>query len=146
MRPITSLVLAIVMTCCAVPVQGCAPFFAALPAVIAAATTAGQVIDTIESFLRSHDVHSKAIDDAMTSAHAALAAVTDAAKGATDIHDANLNAALEAFQEAYEQLLVAVAPFGVSMAPDGGRLAVAGPGTLVVPSPPTMRLSLEGER
>lgn len=122
---------------------GCAPFFAALPTIIAAASTASDVITEIEHFVSTR-VHDPSVDVAITKARAALAAVREAAAGAKDIHDRDFVAALEAWDKAYRELLVVTGPLGVHAPPEGGRLAAPGPNELVVPSAPVLRLSMEG--
>lgn len=136
-----SMVTALVM---ALSLQGCGAALSAIPVIISAATTAGEVIDSIESFVRAHNVNEKAVDDALISTRAALVAVLNAAEGAKDLHDQALQSALDHFQSAYSALLVAIAPFGVHAPAEGGRLAASNGGAeLEVPNAAQMRLALE---
>jgi hypothetical protein len=123
----------------------CAAMFAALPTIIAAAETASDVINAIDSFVQQRE-HDHAIDVAITKARAALIAVRRAAAGAKDLHDGDLQAALTEFQAAYQAVLDLVAPLGIHAPPDDGRLAAPSPGELIVPSAPALRLELEGQR
>lgn len=127
------------------PQYGCGAIMAAIPIVVTAAQTAGEVIDAISDFVHGHGVQDAAVNEALVRARAALVAVLNAADGAKDIHDQQLQKALDAFQSAYAALLVAVGPYGVHPAPESGRLAAAGPGQLDVPDAPALRLSLEGK-
>jgi hypothetical protein len=134
--------MAMVLTCSA---AGCAAVFAALPAIVAAADTASDVISAIDSFVKQR-AHDQAIDVAITKAREALIAVRRAAAGAQSIRDGDLQAALASFQAAYEALLDVVKPLGVHAPQDDGRLAMAGPDELIVPSAPALRLEMEGQR
>ena len=142
MRSIHAFVLA---TTLALTAAGCGAVLSAIPVVISAATTAGEVVDAIESFVRAHNVHEKAVDDALISTRAALVAVLNAADGARSIHDQNLQAALDHFQSAYNALLAAVAPFGIHAPVEGGRLGAISQEQLEVPTAPQLRLSFEGQ-
>jgi hypothetical protein len=141
MRTITALVLAAALTM----TTACGALMSAIPIVSTAAQTAGEVLDAISDFLRGHGVQDAAVNEALVRARAALVVVLNAADDAKDVHDQELQKALDAFQSAYAALLIAVGPYGVRPAPQGGRLAAAGPGQLDVPDAPALRLSIEGQ-
>lgn len=122
---------------------GCAGVLPFLTTVVAAASTASDVINAISDFVATR-VHDPSVDIAIAKARAALALVRDAAAGAKDIHDGDLRAAIEAWDAAYRALLAVTGPLGVHAPPEGGRLSAPGPNELIVPSAPKLRLSLEG--
>jgi len=122
---------------------GCAAFWNALPAVTTVIETGNTVLAQIETWCdayfraRPNDALQAKIDEGLTKTRDALIVLEDATRATKDIHDANLQAALAAFEDAYQVLLELVSPLGVETS--GKMSAAAGP-HLHVPS----TLTIEG--
>jgi len=127
-----------------VATPGCAAAFAALPTIVAAATSAGQVIDAIDSFVHARNTSTPEIDAALLRARSALVAVLSAAKGAESVHDQDLQAALAQFQTAYEAIIALTRPLGVVPRSPAGKLSAAGPNQLDVPPAAELTRELGG--
>lgn len=90
------------------------------------------------------------IDEAETAAQDALRALTDVLAGATSIADANAQAALQAFSDAYGAVMALLATIGVKQsaaAPRGKfRRAVKDAGGKILIAPPTILNLLQAKK
>lgn len=132
----------------ALAVPGCAAVMSILPKVVSIVTDAMMILDQIdqhtELFFKNvpnPELQAK-VATALGKARAALNALNRTAQGIEDADDQRLAEAFRAFQEAYAELLVVVAPFGVQTASAGGTFQVASAGVLYVPAPLALRPSL----
>lgn len=121
--------------------SGCAAFAKALPQIVSLVTDAVLVVQQIEGFtdgyFRAHPDPKREADvaDALARARHALIAVERAAAAGEALSSENYLAALGAFREAYEALLVACSGMPGLRVVKGTEDAVAGPGEVVVPEP-----------
>ena len=124
--------------------MGCAAVAPYLPAVIAAVTDGGLVVDTIDRFVdryfetRPNAELQKKIDVAIARTRSALDAALRIASGAQDLNQAKIDEAFAEFRRAYQDLLALTGPLGV-MSGSGGRLQ-ARPDGLLVPEPMALTL------
>lgn len=137
------LAAAVAVFAIAVGAPGCAGVVTALPAIIATLVDAGQIIDTIDTFVRqwflAHpDASAQAkVSEALVRARGALNVLLRAANGAKDVNDAKVDAAFNEFKIAYIALLELTKPYGVQVAPstDARMQASSSGDRLTVPQP-----------
>lgn len=122
--------------------MACAPVVSALPHIIAAVVDAGQIIDTIVTFVgkwfAAHpDPEAQAkVDAAVVKVRGALNVLLRVANGVEDASNEKVDAAFEQFKQAYLELLALVRPYGV--VPNASELSpkmTVEHGTLSVPTP-----------
>lgn len=134
----------------ALSAPGCGAVMSVLPTVVSIVTDAMMILDQIDSHVSLLFEHNPAIaaetkakvQASLGKARAALNALNRAAQGVEAADDQRLVEAFTAFREAYAELLVVVAPFGVQTASAGGTFQVAAAGVLYVPAPLALRPQL----
>lgn len=133
--------LALALLLLAIPVAGCSSIFSNLPQVLAYVQDGQLVLSTIESFAASYfavrpdaDLQAK-VNKAIAKAKTALDLAIRAAQGVDGLKQADVDAAFQAFRQAYQDLLSLLGPMGVSEG-EGLRLSSSDLGQLlVVPKP-----------
>ena len=136
---ISTLVLALLSAFLALPIQGCAPLFAALPDVIAAITDGAQIIDVIEHFVANYFVMhpdaeaQKKVAEAINRCRLSLNLALRTAQASKELNDQQVDAAFNDFKAAYIELLGLTKPYGVK--PAGGKMMTARGDSLEVPEP-----------
>lgn len=138
-----ALVGAVAAACVAMGLVACAPLLSALPVVTKLVTDAALVLDTIGNYVDGlegvSDGTKADVGIALQRARQALSAAKEAAKGAQDLSDVKLDAALAAFRAAYEHVLALTKPLGVTASGLGLFGAPPGGQALVVPEYEHMR-------
>lgn len=135
MKKLASLILLLPL---ALSPVGCATVATNLPIVIAAVMDASLILESLTSFIDAYfrvrpdaDLEKK-VRDAMTKTRAALNTALRLAQGAEKLNQAQIDAAFADFKAAYAELLVILAPLGVTA--KGAELKAV-PGGLIVPEP-----------
>lgn len=142
MRGAAALMAALLVTPATV---GCAAIAAALPEVVAVVTRAIIALDGVERFVETQFAHNpdpelqKRVDKALAKARAALSVAQSVAEGAQHADNARDAEAWDAFQRAYEELLLLVGPLGVRPGNDAALYLSTDGNALIVPPPGELR-------
>jgi hypothetical protein len=123
---------------------GCATVASNLPVIIAAVMDAEMILSSLQSFVdaffkvKPDEALEKKVRDAMARTRSALNAALRLAQGAEKLDQAKIDEAFADFKAAYAELIVILAPLGVSMS--GSTLKATPGGGLIVPEPLALTL------
>lgn len=137
-KMLTAISIALLALPLALGTPGCATIASNLPIVIAAVLDAQMILDSLTGFVDAFfrvkpdaDLEKK-VRDSMARTKSALNVALRLAQGAEKLDQAKIDEAFKEFRLAYADLLVLLAPLGVSAS---GNVLKATPGGLIVPEP-----------